>query len=182
MVKRVLALLLMVVWMTIGQVPTALAAGGLKSYADNIDGYEFLYPNGWVEVNVTNGPDIVFHDLINVTDNISVVINPIASDKTLSDLGSPSEVGYKLSKAAIAPPNSGREAELVNAAAREVNGQTYYILEYAVKLPNGQQRHNLASAVVRRGQLYTFNASVAEQRWIKSKAMLDDVVQSFKTY
>jgi len=47
---------------------------GLQSYVDSTDGYQFLYPNGWVPVEVTNGPDVVFRDLIEYSENLSVAI------------------------------------------------------------------------------------------------------------
>ncbi|OCQ95816.1 hypothetical protein AMR42_03870 [Limnothrix sp. PR1529] len=156
----------------------AAPASGLKAYIDATKGYRFLYPIGWVAVKVAGGPDVVFHDLIQETENVSVVINPVPSGKALPDLGTPSEVGYRLSKSAIAPPGSGRTAELVNAEAREANGKTYYLLEYAVKLPN-QERHNLASVAVSRGQLYTLNISASEGRWDKVKDMFETVARSF---
>jgi len=61
----------------------------------------------------------------------------------------PGEVGYKLSKAR-SHPDSGREGVM----ALESNGKIYYLLEYAVKLPNQQERHNLASVAISRGKLY----------------------------
>jgi len=179
MFKRIAAVLLVVV--TIALSGCVSATGGLKSYVDSSDGYQFLYPNGWVPVKVANGPDVVFRDLIEDTENVSVVISPVTSLKTLSELGSPGEVGYKLSKSAIAPTGSGREAELVNAEAREGGGKTYYLLEYAVKLPT-QERHNLASVVISQGKLYTFNASTTEKRWQKIRDQFQQVVDSFQVY
>jgi photosystem II oxygen-evolving enhancer protein 2 len=152
-----------------------------QSYIDSYDGYEFLYPNGWVPVKVAGGPDIVLHDLIEETENVSVIISPVAESKSLEDLGTPSEVGYRLSKSAIAPPDSGRTAELVNAESRTVDDKIYYLLEYAVQLP-GQARHNLASVIVRRGQLYTFNLSTTEKRWQKVKDQFYQVASSFSVY
>ena len=58
---------------------------------------------------------MVFHDLIEVSENVSVVISPVPEGKTLPELGTPTEVGYKLGKAALAPADSGRSAELINA-------------------------------------------------------------------
>ncbi|MFB2933813.1 photosystem II reaction center PsbP [Aerosakkonemataceae cyanobacterium BLCC-F154] len=179
MIKRVIALLL--VFLTVTLSGCVSATGGLKSYIDTSDGYQFLYPNGWIPVQVANGPDVVFRDLIEETENVSVVISPVISGKTLQELGSPGEVGYKLSKSAIAPPGSGREAELVNAEAKEGAGKTYYLLEYAVQLPN-QERHNLASVVMSHGKLYTFNASTTEKRWQKVKDQFQQVVDSFQVY
>jgi photosystem II oxygen-evolving enhancer protein 2 len=153
--------------------------GGLNAFADDIDGYRFLYPNGWVQIKVSNNLDVVFHDIIEQTENISVVINPVPGRKTLADLGSASEVGYQLSKSAIAPPDSGRTAELIDAQERETNGRPYYQLEYLVKLPDGSERHNLATATISRGKLFTLNASTPEIRWEAMKAPLEQSIKSF---
>jgi photosystem II oxygen-evolving enhancer protein 2 len=165
MLKAIAALLLLVLSLGLNGCTTAVS--GLKSYVDSIDGYEFLYPNGWVPVQVTNGPDIVFRDLVERTENVSVVVSSVPQGKTLADLGTPGEVGYQLQKNAIAPPESG--------------DKTYYLLEYNVKLPN-QERHNLASVGVSRGKIYTFNASTTEKRWEKVHNQLEQVVKSFSVY
>ncbi|MBE9191898.1 photosystem II reaction center PsbP family protein [Gloeocapsopsis crepidinum LEGE 06123] len=180
MLRRLLVILLIAV--SVGLTSCTSAVSGLKSYVDSTDGYEFLYPNGWVPVSVANGPDVVLHDLIETTENVSVVISDVPQGKTLADLGNPSEVGYKLGKSAIAPVDSGREAELVNAEELETDTKTYYLLEYTVKLPNQQQRHNMASVAISRGKLFTFNASTPERRWTKVKPTLDAVVKSFTVY
>ncbi|HEY9695774.1 MAG TPA: photosystem II reaction center PsbP [Trichocoleus sp.] len=179
MLKRVAAVLLIVISLSLQS--CALATTGLKAYVNTYKGYEFLYPNGWVSAKVSNGPDVVFHDLIEDTENVSVIISDVADNKTLEDLGSPTEVGYRLSKSAIAPPDSGRTAELVNAETRQDGDKTYYLLEYAVQLPN-QLRHNLASVIVRRGQLFTFNISTTEKRWEKVQDRFRHVATSFSVY
>jgi photosystem II oxygen-evolving enhancer protein 2 len=181
MLKRFIVLLLVVLSLSLQSCVPAVAGNGLKAFVDDQDGYRFLYPNGWVQVKVANGPDVVFHDIIEPSENVSVVINPVLGKKKLTDLGTASEVGYQLSKNAIAPPDSGRVAELVSAEAFDRNGNTYYRLEYAVKLPSGEERHNLASAVISRGRLYTFNASVTAAQWGKLQGLLDQSVASFTT-
>ena len=153
-------------------------AAGLQGYIDTGDGYKFLYPNGWVAVKTTKGADIIFHDLIESSENVSVVISQVDKDKKLSDLGTASDVGYKLGKNAIAPPGSGREADLISAETNEVKGKTYYILEYDVKLSNSR-RHNIASVVISRGKLFTFNASTTDRRWTKMKKVFEEVISSF---
>ena len=158
------------------------AAAGLKSYVNTDKGYQFLYPNGWVQVKVSNGPDIVFHDIIETTENVSVIVSPAPSNKTLLDLGTPTEVGYKLGKNALAPEGSGRKAELVNAQERQIEDHTYYILEYLVKLPNNRRRHNLASVALSRGKIFTLNASVSQRRWSRVKKLIEDTVLSFSVY
>lgn len=175
--KRITMMLLVLVSLSLGGcLSTAL---GLQSYIDTTDGYQFLYPNGWVEVKVSTGPDVVFRDLIEQTENLSVIISPVSEDKKLTDLGTPTEVGYKLSKNAIAPVDSGRKAELANAESREVGGRTYYLLEYAVTLGDQQQRHNLASVAINRGKLYTLNLSTTEKRWQTEQQTFARVVNSF---
>jgi photosystem II oxygen-evolving enhancer protein 2 len=179
--QRITLILLLVLSFSFSS-PGLANAAGFNSFVDSADGYQFYYPNGWLQVKVADGPDVVFHDLIEVSENVSVVISPVPSGKTLAELGTPTEVGYKLGKAALAPENSGRTAELVNAAEREVNGKIYYFLEYEVKFPNGQERHNISSVAVSRGKLFTFNASVPERRWQKLQRMIDEVVTSFTVY
>ena len=180
MLKRMATIVLVLVSLTLaGCISTAM---GLQSYVDATDGYQFLYPNGWVAVNVSGGPDIVFRDLIEQTENLSVIVNPVSDDQKLADLGTPTEVGYKLSKNAIAPVDSGRKAELANAESREVGDKTYYLLEYAVTLKDRQQRHNLASVAINRGNLYTLNLSTTEKRWQTEKEMFERVVNSFTVY
>lgn len=176
MLKTIAALLLLV--LSLGLSGCASGVSGLKSYVDTTDGYEFLYPNGWLPVKVSDGPDVVFHDMIERSENVSVVISDVPDGKNLADLGTPGEVGYQLQKNAIAPTNSGRKAELVNAESRQSGDKTYYLLEYSVKLPN-EQRHNIASVAVSRGKLFTLNTSTTEKRWTKLKDMFELVAKSF---
>lgn len=175
---RIVARLLLLVLVVLHISTTPAQAASLKPHIDTGDGYKFLYPNGWVEIAAKNAADVVYHDLIDPTENISVVISQVSGGKTLADLGSPTEVGYKLGSKAIAPPGSGREAELTNAESQEVQGKTYYFLEYLVKI-GGQQRYNLASVVVSRGKLFTCNASATAKRWPKMKNTLQEVIHSF---
>lgn len=154
---------------------------GLKAYVDSIDGYEFLYPNGWIPAQVSGGPDVVFRDLIQRTENVSVVVSPVATQMSLADLGSPSEVGQQLAQKVIAPPNSGRNAELMSATERHLGPKTYYDFEYEIQLGD-QQRHNLASVAVSRGKLYTLSVSAAEERWSQVKNLFKQVINSFAVY
>ncbi|MBX2863331.1 MAG: photosystem II reaction center PsbP family protein [Leptolyngbyaceae cyanobacterium MAG.088] len=182
MLKRIAALIIAFVAMFGLQSCTSSAPVSLLDYANSYQGYQFRYPTGWLEVNVTDGPDVVFHDIINVTENVSVIVSPVADGKTLEELGGPTEVGYKLSKSITEAAGGDRDVELLNAQNIETDeGKTYYILEYLSITPDGQ-RHNLASAIVRRGQLFTMNASVPEARWKRLKNVLTQSVASFSVY
>jgi photosystem II oxygen-evolving enhancer protein 2 len=156
--------------------------GSLKSYVNASKGYEFLYPNGWVPVEVKNaseGVDIVFRDIIERSENLSVIISQIPENKDLKDLGTASEVGYRFLKTVNQNPDSDRQADLIRAESKQVNGQTYYLLEYEVELSDRQKRHDLASVVANNGKLFTFNLSTSDKRWDTVKNMFEVVAKSF---
>jgi photosystem II oxygen-evolving enhancer protein 2 len=154
------------------------AAAGLNSFQSPDGRYAFLYPTGWTRVQVSGGPQVVFHDLINSDETLSLVISSVDADDELSQLGSAVAVGERLRRTAIAPEGSGRDATLVEARERQDNGHTFYDLEYAVHLAD-RDRHELATVVVDRGRLYTLAASTNEVRWPKVKGLFDQVIRSF---
>ena len=153
-------------------------AAGLQSFQSPDGRYAFLYPTGWTRVQVPDGPQLVFHDLINSDETLSLVISEVDAGNNLEDLGSAVAVGERLRRGVIAPEGSGREAELVEARERDQNGRTYYDLEYAVHLAD-RDRHELATVVVDRGRLYTFAASTNEVRWPRVRELFDRVIGSF---
>lgn len=161
----------------------AAGVSGLQSYVNTSKGYEFLYPNGWIPVNLgasaKGSVDVVFRDLVERTENLSVIINEIPEGKTLEDLGSPSEVGYRLLKLINSNPKSERQTEFIRAESREGKDKTYYLLEYEEDLPNQGERHNLASVAVSRGKIFTFNLSTPQKRWDKVKDTFEVATRSF---
>ncbi|MEL6383606.1 MAG: photosystem II reaction center PsbP [Cyanobacteria bacterium J06626_18] len=179
MLKRLAAVLLTIAALTLQGCVSSGA--GLNAYADTYDGYRFLYPNGWTEVKMTGMADIVFHDIVNETENVSVVISDVPEGQTLEQLGTPTEVGYKLSKSINMMAGDDRDVELASAQSIMKEDETYYILEYIADLPSGI-RHNFASVAVRRGKLFTFNASTQEDRWEKVKDLMKQSVASFSVY
>ncbi|MBD2102985.1 photosystem II reaction center PsbP [Leptolyngbya sp. FACHB-261] len=179
MFKRLLVLLTLA--LTLSSCVTQ-ATAGLNSFVDGQDGYEFLYPLGWVQTQLANGPDVLFRDFIEQTENVSVVIGDLSDPQaSLSDLGSPTDVGQRMSQKVIAPPGSDRQAELISARQHTNGNHDYYVLEYAVNA-RGQQRHELVSVVTSRGKLFTFSASTLERRWPKIQELLGRVVESFTVY
>ena len=153
-------------------------AAGLNSFQSPDGRYAFLYPSGWTRVAVSGGPQVVFHDLINSDETVSLVVSEVDADDELQQLGSVVAVGERLRRDVIAPAGSGRDAELVEARERETSGHTFYDLEYAVHLQD-RDRHELATVVVDRGRLYTLAASTNELRWPKVKGLFERVVSSF---
>jgi photosystem II oxygen-evolving enhancer protein 2 len=180
--KRIVAICLLFVGLSLTACSTS-PASELKSYVDSRAGYEFLYPNGWIPVEVSgNGPDLVMRDLIERSENLSVVIGEVPEGQSLQDLGTPTEVGQNIAKSAISNPNANRKAELVNVGSKETPEHTYYLLEYKVDFGDRESRHNLASVAVSRGKLFTFNISTPQRRWEKMKDKFQAVVNSFSVY
>ena len=154
------------------------AAAGLNAYTSPDGRYAFLYPTGWTRVQVAGGPKLVFHDLINSDETLSLVISEVNADSDLTSLGSAVAVGEKLRRSVIAPAGSGRQAELVEAHERQQGSHTFYDLEYSVQLSD-RDRHELATVVVDRGRLYTFAASTNAMRWPRVKDLFERVITSF---
>lgn len=176
MLKRFAVITLLLISLTLQG--CANLGGGFKPYVDALDGYKFLYPNGWLQMTVSDGPDVVFRDLIEETENVSVVVSALDSSKTLADLGDASQVGLRLAQSILAPKGSNREADLLSAKERSRGDKVYYDLEYLIKLPD-RARHHLASVAVSRGKLYTLNISAPEQRWQKISDIFETVATSF---
>jgi len=176
---------LIVLLLSLTLVACSSPTSGLQGYTNGTQGYEFVYPNGWQQVKVDNeddaGVDVVFRDLVEQTENVSVVINEVGKQRQLTDLGTPSEVGQRL-KNTIAPPDSKRQGELIRAEQQEKNGKTYYLLEYQVTFPDNQKRHSMASVAVSRGKLFTLNVSTPQSRWDHLSERFNTIANSFEVY
>ncbi len=178
--KRCLAIALVCVSLIL----TGCSSGatGLKSYVDDIDGYEFLYPNGWIPIQVTNGSDVVLRDLIEETELVSVVVSDLqGTQKDLTELGTAQAVGERLAQTVLAPEGSNRQAQLLSADTGTLNDKTYYKLEYYLSLPNSE-RHNLSSISVSRGKLFTLSISAPQDHWNRLEETFQKVVNSFSVY
>ena len=111
----------------------------------------FALPHRLDEVQVSNDHAGV-HDLIHSDETVNLMVNKVEDNNDLADLGSAVAVGERLRREVIATAGSGRTAELIEAGEREINGHTFYDLEYAVHLED-RDRHELATVVVDR-ELY----------------------------
>ena len=151
---------------------------GLEAYQSPDGRYAFLYPTGWTRVKVDGGPEIIYHDLINSNETLSLVVSDVNKEVDLEQLGNPIEVGQTLIDKVIAPEGSGRSVKLVNANKREASNHIFYDLEYQLNL-NERDRHELATVVIDRGTLYTFAVGTNEERWKKVNGMFTNVIESF---
>ena len=151
---------------------------GLEAYKSPDGRYAFLYPIGWTRVKVEGGPEIIFHDLINSNETLSLVVSDVNKDVKLEQLGTPMEVGQTLITKVIAPEGSGRSVQLISAEKREFSNHIFYDIEYELNL-NDQARHELATVVIDRGNLYTLAVGTNESRWNKVDDMFSNVINSF---
>ena len=170
-------LLLIILCFTLSACGGGLNAG-LEAYQSPDGRYGFLYPTGWTRVKVDGGPEIIYHDLINSNETLSLVVSDVNKEVDLEQLGGPNEVGQTLIDKVIAPEGSGRSVKLVDAKKRESSNHIFYDLEYQLNL-NEQDRHELATVVIDRGTLYTFAVGTNEDRWSKVNGMFNNVIESF---
>ncbi len=154
--------------------PTA----GLETFQSNDGRYAFLYPTGWTRIALQDGPELVFHDLINSDETLSLVISDLPNEVQLESIGTPLEVGEKIMNNLFAADGDGRSAELLKADSRTLDDRVFYDIEYMIHLP-GRDRHEIATVVVDRGSLFTFAAGTKEDRWGKVDNLFKRVVTSF---
>ena len=168
--KSLLAIFLV---LTLGACSTG-GASGLEPFKSQDGRYGFLFPTGWTRVAVDNGPEVVYHDLINSDETLSLVISKLENEVDLDDLGGADAVGERL----FGENNIQNPIQLIQAKEREVEDHKFYDLEYSVNLEE-KSRHEFATVVVDRGYLYTLAASSSEQRWSKMQDIYKRVVSSF---
>tara|TARA_Y100001968_G_scaffold161721_1_gene147931 strand:+ start:27390 stop:27947 length:558 start_codon:yes stop_codon:yes gene_type:complete len=161
----------------LGACGSAISAG-LEPFQSTDGRYGFLYPTGWTRVTVNNGPAVVFHDLINSDETLSLVVSKIEKGVELENLGTPKEVGDRLITQLVQTGDDNRLVELVESEERKMSEHIFYDLEYQIKYPNNI-RHEIATVVIDRGNLYTFAAGTDEKRWPKVESLFKKVVDSF---
>jgi photosystem II oxygen-evolving enhancer protein 2 len=178
MLKRTISTLLVVFALFLtscANTPTS----GLLPFADSKDGYRFLYPTGWTETKANSAIDILFHDIIEPSENVSVAISKLETVKTLEEIGDPEAIGLRLQQRVVAPEGSGRQAKLLKATQKESGDRNYYTFEYAVQRLQGEPRHDLVTVSTNRGNLYTLSISTSEKRWERVKDLFARVAKSF---
>ena len=157
---------------------SSVGTAGLEPFTSPDGRYGFLYPTGWTKVAVNSGPEVVFHDLINSDETLSLVISEVGNDIDLEDLGGADEVGKRFIKEVGFTDEAGKQVNLIQATERNASGHVFYDLEYSVNLPQ-VNRHEFATVSIDRGYLYTLAASSSEKRWKTVSNLYEKVVTSF---
>lgn len=158
-----------------------VGSANLNAYSDPGGTFSFAYPNGMIPVELTpdQDPVVVFRDLIYATENVNLMISPFDGAEQIQDVGDAQEVGRRVAEKILAPPESGRSAQLLKAGQMEKDGKTYYLLEFSTQL-RGQSRHDVVSVTISRHRLFTLTASTLESRWSQVKQAFYSVAQSFQ--
>tara|TARA_Y100001970_G_scaffold294273_1_gene449601 strand:- start:6336 stop:6881 length:546 start_codon:yes stop_codon:yes gene_type:complete len=156
-------------------------SAGLEAFQSPDGRYGFFYPTGWTRVSVKEGPEVVYHDLINSDETLSLVVSNVNQSVELEELGTPREVGETLINKIIAPEGSGREVDLVKADKREQSDHVFYDLEYKLNL-DGKTRHEIATVVIDRGSLYTFAVGTNDNRWKSVSSLFSKIIKSFSFF
>ncbi|XP_073126955.1 psbP-like protein 1, chloroplastic isoform X1 [Henckelia pumila] len=155
----------------------AEAKKGFIPVTDKKDGYTFLYPFGWQEVAV-QGEDKVFKDVIEPLESVSVNVIP-SGKENIREFGPPQQVAETLIKKVLTSPS--QKTKLIEASEHEVDGKTYYTIEFIAQAPN-YTRHALTAVCIGNGKFYTLTTGSNERRWEKMKDRLKTVVESFQIF
>lgn len=156
--------------------PPAQAAkqGGFVPVNDQGDAYKLLYPFGWQEVSVS-GQDVVYKDIIEPLESVSVSITPTDKDD-ITLFGEPADVAYSLADKVLTPPS--QPVKVLSVTPRSAEGRNYVEFQFAAKGGN-YIRRAIAVVTVANGQLYTLVTGANERRWDKTKDKLETVARSF---
>lgn len=155
----------------------ALAGGvpkGFQVYQDTLKGYKFLYPLGWQEVSV-EGTDIVFKDVIEPLESVSVTIIPTQTE-SVKDIGTPQQVAVTLIEKVLTTPT--QVPQLLSSSEREFEGKVYYTFEFTSRAAN-YTRHNMCTVSISNGKFFTVTAGANERRWPKLQKKVETTVKSF---
>lgn len=148
---------------------------GFKPVKDTGDGYAFLYPVGWQEVSV-KGEDIVFKDVIEPLESVSVNIIP-TEQASVSDLGTKEQVAEAMVQKVLTPP--GQKSKILDVTEKkDDNGKAYYTFEYASQGPT-YIRRALTTVAISNGKFYTLTTGANDRRWNKMESRLRTVANSF---
>jgi photosystem II oxygen-evolving enhancer protein 2 len=156
----------------------AHALSGMNAVKDPREGYEFLYPVGWQEIQV-DGQAAVYKDIIEPLESVALNVYPTQRE-SVKDIGTADEVAKTLVGKALTAP--GAQAKVLATSERtDKDGHLYYQFEFVTKTQS-YERHALTVVTVTQGKFYTLTTGSSEKRWKKMKERLLATVGSFSVY
>jgi photosystem II oxygen-evolving enhancer protein 2 len=162
----------------LGGARPAAAISGMNVTKDTREGYEFLYPVGWQEVQV-DGQTAVFKDIIEPLESVALNVYPTQRE-TVADIGTAEEVANTLVGKALTAPGALAKV-LATSERKDKDGHLYYQFEFVTKTKS-YERHALTVVTVTQGKFYTLTTGASEKRWNKMKDRLAATVGSFTVY
>lgn len=178
---------------------------GYRRHIDNLDGYSFSYPEGWIQVR-GSGADVFFRDPVHLDENVSLEISSPSSSrfKDVEDLGTPDQAAQKVLKQYLTEFMSTRlgvrrESKIVYTNSRVADdGKLYYDIEVNVKsYANNQQmavmpqdrivqlewdRRYLSVLGVENSRLYELRLQAPEYVLAKEEGDLRKIMDSFRVF
>ena len=141
--------------------------GLLEPFIDTQKGYKLYVPAGWNKFDSDPGVyDVKYQDIIEQETTVQVATSPVQTATSITALGDLDAVGAKFAKS--------RNAELVKATSRDVEGSLVYTLEL-----KGEVYHELLGLCINRGKLYRVSAVTSNKKWEKRKELYKNVILSF---
>jgi len=176
--------------------PDAAVAGegSTFDYTDDIDKYSITLPSDWetglggAQGAVGTRRVVAFYPTANPEVNVTVLVTNVSADFTkLGSFGSPYEFGTRLVgsldrrySGKVQKTTPGQACTLVNTS--ETNGM--YNVEYTLEKPGEFNRHLLQVVALGNtgfyNRLYTVTAQAPEQDFASTKALLQEILSSFK--
>lgn len=141
--------------------------GLLEPYIETGKGFKLYKPAGWNKFDADPGVyDVKFQDIIETETTVQVSTSPVQTATSITALGDLDAVGAKFAKS--------RNADLVSATERDVEGSLVYTLEL-----KGEIYHELLALCINRGKLYRVSAVTSNKKWDKRKELYKNVILSF---
>eukprot|EP01026_Neomeris_dumetosa_P044107 TRINITY_DN37066_c0_g1_i3.p2 TRINITY_DN37066_c0_g1~~TRINITY_DN37066_c0_g1_i3.p2 ORF type:complete len:223 (-),score=9.51 TRINITY_DN37066_c0_g1_i3:129-797(-) len=150
---------------------------GFLAQRDSQDGYQFVYPFGWQELQV-DGSDVLYKDVIEPLESVSVSFIP-TDKQDISEFGSLEEVTTTLATSVLSSPS--QEVQILKKNEGSSQNYRYYSVEFLAKARN-YTRHAIAVFAVANGKFYTMTTGSNERRWNKMKDKIQTVADSFSVF
>jgi len=164
--------------LAIGVNAEARAISGMNVAKDTREGFQFVYPVGWQEIQV-DGQQAVYKDIIEPLESVALNVYP-TQRASVREIGTASEVANTLVGKALTAP--GAQAKVLKANERvDEAGHVYYSFEFVTKTKS-YERHALTVVTITQGKFYTLTTGSSEKRWGKIKDRLQATVDSFQVY
>ncbi|KAM7492149.1 hypothetical protein LguiA_035070 [Lonicera macranthoides] len=143
------------------------------------NGFKLLLPSKWNPSKEVEYPGQVlrYEDNFDTTTNVAVTVTP-TNKKSITDFGPPEEF---LSQGGF-DPDAVATANILESSTPVIGGKPYYFLSVLTRTADGDEggKHQLITATVKDGKLYTCKAQAGDKRWFKgARKFVENTANSF---